>query len=254
MSKAEALLKDALLEVNANLRNETGRARGALTHQRWRIHQMISSTRQYFSQSGQDWFVDNMLLKERRNGVFVDVGGYDGVSGSNTLFFETFRGWSGLLIEAVPALAEQAAAVRRCPCVSAVLSGDGMPKEFLRIDQGYLQMSGRIDTYDQRVLDRVASRPDHRADRSVVETQRLSEILTQHGIEAVDYMSVDVEGAELDILQSFPFDSIRVDVISVENTVGTRGLHTFLTTRNYQLVEFLGVDEMYCRTGLMPAA
>ena len=55
-------------------------------------------------------------------GVFADVGGYDGVTGSNTLFFEQRRGWSGLLVEPSPANLAAARAVRRCPCLGTIAS------------------------------------------------------------------------------------------------------------------------------------
>jgi hypothetical protein len=41
-------------------------------------------------------------LNQKRNGFFVEIGGYDGESFSNSLFLEKERGWSGLLVEANP--------------------------------------------------------------------------------------------------------------------------------------------------------
>ncbi len=106
IARAEVLLAEAFAELSAELRDETGRVRGELTQECWRLRLKSGELRRYFSQSGQDWYLDQLLFKERRGGVFVDVGGYDGVTGSNTLFFEVFRGWTGLLIEPVPALSE----------------------------------------------------------------------------------------------------------------------------------------------------
>ena len=54
-----------------------------------------------WSQYGQDKIVDN-LLKQKRAGFFLEIGGYDGELHSNTLFFERQRGWDGLLVEANP--------------------------------------------------------------------------------------------------------------------------------------------------------
>jgi hypothetical protein len=253
ISKANALLAEAFANLDSRLRAETGRARGAIAQECWRLRQMTGDMRRYFSQSGQDWLVDQVLLKERRDGVFVDVGGYDGVTGSNTLFFETFRSWTGLLIEAVPSLSERAASFRRCPCVGAVLSGDGGAADFLRIDAGFVQMSGRIDTYDTGLLRQVCAHPDHRGKRHVVDTRRLCDVLDDHGISAVDYMSVDLEGAEMDVLESFPFDRIAVKIFSIENAAARHELHALMTVQGYKLVEFLGVDEVYCRPDLVDA-
>ena len=54
-----------------------------------------------WSQYGQDQFIDK-LLNQNRNGFFVEIGGYDGETFSNSLFLEKERRWSGLLVEANP--------------------------------------------------------------------------------------------------------------------------------------------------------
>ena len=56
----------------------------------------------YYSQIGQDKFV-NEFFKGKLNGVFVDIGAHDGESGSNSLFLEKHRNWSGICIEPGPA-------------------------------------------------------------------------------------------------------------------------------------------------------
>ena len=57
-----------------------------------------STNRKYFSQEHQDEWVDK-YLKQKTNGIFLEVGAVDGVSLSNTLFFERERNWTGILIE-----------------------------------------------------------------------------------------------------------------------------------------------------------
>ncbi|MEM7189422.1 MAG: methyltransferase, partial [Pseudomonadota bacterium] len=60
--------------------------------------------------------MDGQFFRGKRNGTFVEIGGYDGITGSNCLFFELMRGWSGLLIEPSPMFHAQAAAFRRATC------------------------------------------------------------------------------------------------------------------------------------------
>jgi hypothetical protein len=57
------------------------------------------------------------LLEHRKNGFFVECGAYDGVQGSNTLFFETRRNWSGLLIEANERLFRKVLTLNRKVCI-----------------------------------------------------------------------------------------------------------------------------------------
>ena len=54
------------------------------------------------SQMNQDIILDQHFFKGKTNGVFVEVGALDGVSGSNTYFFEKERNWRGILIEPNP--------------------------------------------------------------------------------------------------------------------------------------------------------
>ena len=58
------------------------------------------------------------------------------MSGSNCLFFELMRGWSGLLVEASPALHAEAARVRRCPCLALAVAAEEGEAEFLDVRAG----------------------------------------------------------------------------------------------------------------------
>jgi hypothetical protein len=91
-----------LLEAERLLSNEADRVgglRGGILRQRaWRAAQALQGWKPvWFSQAGQDKFLDEQVFAGRRNGFFLDVGGYVGVTGSNTLFFELFRNWDGIL-------------------------------------------------------------------------------------------------------------------------------------------------------------
>ena len=53
----------------------------------------------FYSQCGQDRFLNDNIFKGFKNGTFVDVGAHDGRTFNNTLFFEQLHGWSGINIE-----------------------------------------------------------------------------------------------------------------------------------------------------------
>ena len=59
---------------------------------------------QYYSQVGQDYFLDSIIFYRKQGGFFLDIGGNDPVSINNTYFFEKNRAWKGLAFEP---LAEQ---------------------------------------------------------------------------------------------------------------------------------------------------
>ncbi len=122
---------------------------------------MCGSKPQWFSQAGQDRFLDEQVFAGRRNGSFLDVGGYDGITGSSTAFFELFRGWEGMLIEPVPAFFELARQRRRCRCLQCAVAGKTGPAEFLHVTAGYRPMSGLSSTYDEGTLQRIRADTRH---------------------------------------------------------------------------------------------
>ena len=109
-----------------------------ITHaqSRGRVNQMIWSTEralglhpQFFSEAGQDSFLDREVFRGKRGGTFVEIGGYDGVTGSNCLYFEMMRGWNGLMIEPSPVFFERASAFRRATCLDVALAAFGSDTE-----------------------------------------------------------------------------------------------------------------------------
>ena len=254
ISKASDLLTEAQADLQQVLAATATADRGHLNDMLWQTRRMTGSCARYFSQSGQDWFVDQVLLKEETEGVFVDIGGFDGVTGSNSLFFEVFRNWSGLLIEPVAAHCNAAKSFRRCPCLQATVSGVAGVKPFLEVRSGYTQMSGLLETYDPETLRAVRAHPDHSEETLSVQALRLEDMLQDAGISKIDYLSIDVEGGELDILADFDLQAYGVRVLSVENPGHLPAIRDEMQARDYRLVEFLGVDEIYCSAPVLARA
>jgi len=175
------------------------------------------------------------------------VGGYDGLSGSNTAFFELFRGWDGILIEPVPTFFELARQRRRCRCLQCAVSGEAGPAEFLHVTAGFRQMSGLTSSYDEGVLKRVRADNRHAEESLTVMTRRLDDILREAGIRQVDYISLDVEGAEPGILESFDFEAFDVRAWTIENMDGRNDVASLMARHGYQRRIQIGADEIYVR-------
>src|SRR4051794_2768528 len=83
-------------------------------------------------------------LLDRRNGVFVEAGGHDGFTQSNTYFLERFRGWHGVLVEPMSPLAAQARRNRpRAKVVSAALVARAEPGQTVEMEFGDLMSNLR---------------------------------------------------------------------------------------------------------------
>jgi len=66
-----------------------------------KLYNVVDKRKIDFSGDGQSVYVDK-ILKSKRNGFFIEAGGYTGEEGSNTLYFEKERNWTGILIEPLP--------------------------------------------------------------------------------------------------------------------------------------------------------
>lgn len=135
------------------------------------------------------------------DGRFIEAGANDGFKQSNTYYFEKLRGWTGLLIEPVPALAAEARRNRHGPVIEAAL----VAPEAVGIAE--LQFAGLMSTLTGALGDSAATR--HHVELGLqlqrlpatytlqVPARTLSSILDEVGWSGeIDLLSLDVEGGE----------------------------------------------------------
>lgn len=244
LKEAQKILQNEARRLAQKLEQDTTRKRGPVVRRLHDVRRMLSPAYAYTSQAGQDLVVDK-VMNGKRDGIFVDVGGYDGTTGSNTFYLETHRGWTGALVEPVPAQLEKAETVRRCPCLGVAVAAAEGEADFIEITEGYTQMSGLAATYDKKLLGTVRKDKRHKEKTLKVKTQTLSGILKDTGLENPDFISLDIEGGELACLKSFPFADHDVKVWAIENNTGTPEIKKIMDQNGYDLIEFCGPDEMY---------
>lgn len=249
LARIRVELREMLRSERKMLRGIRDRRRGAINRRIHELRHMLDPGFPYASQAGQDVAVDR-LLKARRGGTFVDIGGYDGVTGSNTLFFERYRGWTGVLVEPVPAQLARARRLRRCLCLPHAVGAREGEADFLEVTAGLTQMSGLLDSYDTALLAQVRADPRHRERRLTLRTTTIEGVLEEAGIEHPDLISLDIEGGEEEALAAFPFDRHRIALWVIENNRGTRGIARIMRGSGHDLVEFCGQDEIWRRRDL----
>ena len=247
IKQAQRLLQEAHQELSDFLATERSRRRGEALRQIHTISNMLSPASLFFSQAGQDRTIDR-LLNGKQGGIFVDIGGYDGVTGSNTLFFEVFRNWTGILVEPSPTQLKLAKAARKCSCFGSAIAGQTGEAAFMEVIAGYTQMSGFLDSYDADLLSKVRANPKHNEVIHNLPKKTLQSILDENHLNDIDYLSLDVEGGEMDILTHFPFEEYDIDMFSVENNAQSTDLPQLMSSKGYELVEFVGVDDIYRKT------
>ncbi|MEL6958429.1 MAG: FkbM family methyltransferase [Pseudomonadota bacterium] len=248
IAEARKLLAGEAQRLGKFLSADKTRARAPAVRKLHEIRRMLDQNYAYTSQAGQDTIVDQ-LMKLKRGGTFVDVGGYDGVTGSNTLFLEAYRGWTGALIEPVPAQLEKAKVARTCPCLGVAIAPTEGEADFIEISEGYTQMSGLASTYDAKLLDTVRADSRHKENVLRVQTKTLSMILVETGLTNPDFLSLDIEGGEVACLESFPFADHDVKIWSIENNTSGSEIRNIMEAAGYRLIEFCGPDEIYAKPG-----
>jgi FkbM family methyltransferase len=206
----------------------------------------------YYSQVGQDKYVHEHFFRDRKGGVFVELGAYDGITGSNACFFEREMGWTGLCVEPSPVIFEKLRAARTCPCVQAAVAPQPGKVSFLQIPEYADQLSGIIDSYHplhKQIIDRVAQ--GRKAPQVIeVECVTFNDLMTKHNIQHIDFLSLDTEGGEYEILKSINWDKVGIDVITVEDKYNDTRIQPFLESKGMHVEKRLVQDVIYVRNGL----
>lgn len=243
-------LRAAIPLMGQELTTEMSRRRGDLNGQLWVAQRALGLVSGYFSEAGQDMAFDSHIFKGKRGGTFVEIGGHDGVTGSVGLFFELRRGWSGLLVEAVPELCAQAASFRACPCLNAVVGPKDGAAEFATVGGWAAQMSGLRDLWPEEFRTAEAEGRLGEVETRQVATRSLDAILTEAGLTEIDLLAIDVEGAEPAILREFPFENYTIRAICVENLARNDALGEILVPKGFVLIDFVGKDELYVHSSV----
>jgi len=184
--------------------------------------------RRHYSQIGQSQYVDK-LLQRRRNGVFLECGAYDGEELSNSLFFELHRNWTGILIEANPIrLQSLIRKNRNAFVVRGCLSVTTRPAIVKFTMHPYFagEISGSVDETVNKSVNSY-DRSSHNASFKTLSKSTgfpeiyvhcfpLMSIVNSLNIHHIDYISLDVEGAELAILNTIDWTRLTVDVFTIE--------------------------------------
>jgi len=170
-----------------------------------------------YSQCQEDHFLYETIFRNKRNGVYIELGALDGVLYSNTKFFEDSLQWTGILIEPHPEKFKLLQQNRpRNFLFNDLVSCHTEPLEFRYFVDYHAAVSGVENTLSQHhfetYFDKFNSLPQ---EKIWIQPTSLSEIVKRTPISHIDLLSLDVEGHEYEVLQSWDF-SIPIDIILIE--------------------------------------
>ncbi|XP_031828222.2 uncharacterized protein LOC116425123 isoform X2 [Nomia melanderi] len=177
------------------------------------------------------------IFKDKRNGFFVECGAYDGETRSNTLVLERSLGWTGLLVEADPNnfskmllknrkayLTPTCLGIHKYPSVNSFLMAKNV---------GRLHEPNANDSHLPNSAD-VA----HSGTHVSVQCFPFIDYMIALNVSTVNYFSLDVEGNELQVLKTIPFDKINIETLSVEFShveAGRDELVDFMKSNGYRV-------------------
>lgn len=198
------------------------------------LRSLIYERKKTISQIGQDFWVFGEVFNEKKEGFFVEIGSADGITLSNTFLLEKRYNWSGICIEADPLQFRDLVKIRNnASCYNVCVDTEEKTVEF--VSDGLF--SGIIDSETDNK--NAKSRNTFR-----IETVKLLSILKESNApKSIDYLSIDIEGAEDRVLCNFPFNEYCFKSLTIERP--KEKLKEILAINNYILIKQTSLDSFY---------
>ena len=218
--------------------------RGMLRQKIWNCERSFFWNEKYTSQAGQDKMIKKNFFDGKKNGFFIEIGAYDGISGSNCYHFERFLNWDGIAIEPSNIQFEKLKKNRKCKVLNNAISDEVKEVEFIEVTEGLTQMSGINDSSFERNFKIISNNQASKTNSIKLKTITFDEIVPKN--KDIDYLSIDIEGGEMNLLKSIDFKTNSIKVISVENNIPKeQNFKNFFEEINFTYLDRIGQDEIF---------
>ena len=203
------------------------------------------------SQNLQDLIVLD-LFGFKKNGYFIEAGACDGKLNSNTYFLEKNFSWTGLLIEPLSLYFDSLVQNRKSLCKNYALTpSDLKQSEFLEVKSNDLSTLKGYEDNDYH--------SENRQKNKIIMVDSISLFSLMNNVSSprvVDFLSLDTEGSEYDILKNFNFNEYKFNVICIEhNFNNNRILISKLLIKNgYKKIDFSfsDIDDYFIHQDFVP--
>lgn len=199
------------------------------------------------SQVFQDLFVLNET-NFKQHGYFIEIGAADGKYFSNSYLLEKKYGWQGLLVEPARIWHKELKENRNCQIsTDCIFDKSGIEVEFIETKKpSYSQIRKNSNIFEDTHI----NLRKNINKKYYLKTKTLNDLFAEYSVpNNIDYISIDTEGTEYEILKGVDFKKYNIHIISVEhnNAKKREKIFNLLTTNNYLRVqtEFSQFDDWY---------
>jgi FkbM family methyltransferase len=196
---------------------------------------------EYTSQYGQDKWISEEVFPGKKHGYFIELAAGDGIFLSNTYFLEKNLGWKGLCIEPNKNSFNHLTNNRDCDCSDSVVMQDGFEVEFINYS--------KVTDYEHLLstISGVSESPFPIESISNHTSVSLDTLLDKYNApQTIDYISMDIEGSEIYVLQDFlPKNKRNILTWTIECNIGSpheQSILHWMKTYGYNLIQKGGVN------------
>ena len=196
-----------------------------------------------YSQHGEDAYIKT-LFPDNYKGVFIEVGAYDGISLSNTYHFE-LNGWRALCIEPILSAFEKCKAIRKECYKCCISDNDKEDAEFFiyHLQENLCAISSLIP--DQRLIDS-HSHMITNTSKEMVNVRSLNSLLKEFDFpKKIDFISIDTENTEFDVLKGIDLTVYDVTLFVIENNFNEPQCEEYLKQFGYTKINRIAVNDFF---------
>lgn len=186
------------------------------------------------------------LLNELEGGFFVDIGAFDGRCCSNSVVFEEGYGWTGICIEPNPE--SFALLMNNRPNARNFNIGMGSENGSLEFWKCGM-LSGFEKYYSLEHKQRILREYGGKSEFKIVDVpiRNTTDFLLEQGVSKIDYLSIDAEGGDLEIIKSVNFDLFDVKLITIEAEHGIEEIKQMLAEKGFKYITKCCADNIFMK-------
>ena len=200
----------------------------------------------FYGQHREDEYICTLFPKDFK-GTCVDVGAHDGIEMSNTYYFEK-RGWRCLCVEPIDESYKKCALVRK-ETVQCCIADEDKEDQVFDVFHIWGNVSGVSSLKpDKRLIETFGSNITKRESRRVL-VKTLTTVLREHQFPYdIDFISIDTENTELDVLKGLDFNTYNVKLFIIENNFNDPDCENFLKGHGYHKINRIAVNDFFWKS------